>query len=93
MSLNDFKYPLTGSRFLERVAGKEGVTFFRGLQYLNKKINFINRVYKQNLNWEILTKNLVTFKRWNWVEDEKCEYYGDSLENLIFRGGLRKTNI
>ena len=26
----------------------------------------------KNLNWEILTKNLVTFKRWNMVKDEKC---------------------
>ena len=38
------------------------------------------KVYKQkmflslitkNLNWEILTKNLVTFKRWDGVNDEK----------------------
>ena len=34
-------------------------------------------VYKQNvitenLNWEILTKNLVTFKRRDVVKDEKC---------------------
>ena len=25
----------------------------------------------KNLNWEILIKNLVTFKRWNGVKDEK----------------------
>ena len=37
------------------------------------------KVYKQkcfsviatNLNWEILTKNLFTFKRWDGVKDEK----------------------
>ena len=37
------------------------------------------KVYKQkiffvitkNLNWEILTKNLVTFKRWDEVGDEQ----------------------
>ena len=37
------------------------------------------KVYKQkcfsvtikNLNWEILTKNVVTFKRWNRVKDDK----------------------
>ena len=29
------------------------------------------RVITKNLNWEILTKNLVTFKRWNGVKDEK----------------------
>ena len=25
----------------------------------------------KNLNWEILTMNLVTFKRWDGVKDEK----------------------
>ena len=25
----------------------------------------------KNLNWEILTKNLVTFKRWDGFKDEK----------------------
>ena len=25
----------------------------------------------KNLNWEILTKNLVTFERWDRVKDEK----------------------
>ena len=48
----------------------------------------------KNLDWEILTKNLVTFKRWDWVEDEKFECYWSSLENLIFKGGWggpRKT--
>ena len=28
-------------------------------------------VISTNLNWEILTKNLVTFKRWDVVKDEK----------------------
>ena len=28
-------------------------------------------VITKNLNWEILTKNLVTFKRWDGVKDEK----------------------
>ena len=28
-------------------------------------------VITKNLNWEILTKNLVTFKRWDGVMDEK----------------------
>ena len=28
-------------------------------------------VITKNLNWEILTKNLVTFKRWNGVKNEK----------------------
>ena len=32
------------------------------------------KVYEQkykNLNWEILTKNLVNFKKWEGVKDEK----------------------
>ena len=29
-------------------------------------------VLNKNFNWGILTKNLVTFKRWDGVKDEKC---------------------
>ena len=42
-------------------------------------------VITTNLNWEILTKNLVNFKRWDGVKDEKFEYYGGLLKNPIFR--------
>ena len=28
-------------------------------------------VIAKNLNWETLTKNLFTFKRWDGVKDEK----------------------
>ena len=28
-------------------------------------------VIAKKLNWEILTKNLVTFKRWDGLRDEK----------------------
>ena len=56
---------------------------------------FNYKVYKQkcfsvitkNLNWEILTKNLVTFKRWDGVKDDKFEYYGGSLKIRFLRGG------
>ena len=44
-------------------------------------------VITKNLNLEILTKNLVNFKRWDGIKDEKFEYYGGSLKNPIFRGG------
>ena len=27
-------------------------------------------VITKNLNWDILTKNLVILKRWDWVKDE-----------------------
>ena len=30
-------------------------------------------VITKNINWEILTKNLVTFKRWDGFKDEKFE--------------------
>ena len=50
-------------------------------------------VITKNLNWEFLTINLVTFKRWDGIKDEKFWCYGDSLKNLIFTGGSRKTNI
>ena len=48
-------------------------------------------VITRNLNWEILTNNLVTFKRWDRVKDEKFDYYGASLKNSIFREGLTKN--
>ena len=70
--------------FLRGVAGKVGVDFFRGvavftLNKLKSEIFNDRKVYEQkrfsvitkNLNREILTKNLVTFKRWDGVKDEK----------------------
>ena len=51
-------------------------------------------VTTKNLNWEILTKILVTFKRWDEIKDEEFKFYGDSvknaMKNLIFRGGHEK---
>ena len=49
-------------------------------------------IMTKNLNWEISTKSLVIFKRWDGVNDKKCQYYGSSLKNSIFfffleRGG------
>ena len=40
-------------------------------------------VITKNFNWKVLTKNLITFKRWNGVKDEKFNF----LKNPIFRGG------
>ena len=31
-------------------------------------------VISKNFNWEILTKNLVTFERWDGVNDEKLQF-------------------
>ena len=43
-------------------------------------------VITKNLNWEILTINLVTFKIWDRIKDKKFWCYGGSLKNLIFKG-------
>ena len=43
-------------------------------------------VKTKNLNWKILTKNLVTFKRWDGLKDETFKYHEGSLKNLTFRG-------
>ena len=50
---------------------------------------FLSLITK-NLNLEILTKNLVTFKRWDEVKDKKFYYYGGSLKNPNFSGGHEK---
>ena len=47
----------------------------------------------KNLNWEILTKNLVPFKGWDGVKDEKFEYYEGSVKNPIFRGKVHEKPI
>ena len=43
--------------------------------------------------FSVITKNLVTFKRWDGVKDEKLEYYGGSPKNPIFRGGVHEKPI
>ena len=50
-------------------------------------------VITKNWIWEILTKDLVAFKIWDEVKDEKCLNYGCSLKKKFLRGGgSRKTN-
>ena len=44
----------------------------------------------KNLNWEISTKNLVTFKRWDSVKDENFSIMGFT-EKSNFQG--RSCNI
>ena len=57
--------------------GKIGVTFFRGVAGISiydkkgLKTKIFLPLITKNLNWEILTKNLVTFEGWDWVKDEK----------------------
>ena len=77
---------MTVSQFLERLLVKWVVTFSRGggWQFLPKnklkyKIYDDKKVYKRkyfsvvtkNFNCKILTKTLVTFKRWDGFKDEK----------------------
>ena len=50
-------------------------------------------VMTKNLNWEISTKNLVTFKRWDGVNDEKLLYYERSLKNTIFKRETRGRGV
>ena len=57
---------LTGRQLLEGVAGKEGSGFFQGeggdwVQFSHKKK--IKKLKIKNSNWELLPKDLVTFKR------------------------------
>ena len=46
----------------------------------------------KNSNWEVLTKNLITFKRSDGVKDEKFQYFGGLLKNPIFREGFTKDH-
>ena len=48
-------------------------------------------VITKNSNWEILTKNLVTFERSDAVKDEKPWHFGGSLKNLTFIGRFTKN--
>ena len=41
-------------------------------------------VVTKDLNWEMSTKNLALFKRWDGVKDEKFQYYGSPQKNLVF---------
>ena len=74
----------------------QGVAAFTWLKLKSEIFNG-KKVYNQNafsvitknLNCEILTKNLVTFNRWDGVKDEKF-WYGSSLKNPIFFGGGRE---
>ena len=43
-------------------------------------------VITKNLNWEILTKNLVTFERWDWVKDKKFQCFGGLGKKRSGRG-------
>ena len=62
-------------KFIRCTPFQRGVTFFQGDGSITK-----------NSNWEVLTKNLVTFKRQDGVKDEKLQYFGEGLDSLPFLG-------
>ena len=43
--------------------------------------------------FSVITKNLVTFKRWDEIKDEKLYYYGGSLKNPTFRERIHEKPI
>ena len=57
---------------------------FNGKTFYKTKMFF--SAVTENLNWEVLTNNSVTFKRWDGVKDQNFNM-GDSLKNPIFKGG------
>ena len=69
------------------------------MAYWEQKTKLFFSVITKNLNWEILIKSLVTFKRWDGIKDEKLEYYGgyyimlNIMKNPIFRGEGHKKPI
>ena len=54
---------------------------------------FFSVITKKLFTGEILTKNLVTSKRWKEVKGEKFESYGGSLKNPNFRGRVLEKPI
>ena len=59
---------MKGSFQFLRKKNKLKSEMFNDKKFIKKM--FFSVIYK-NLNWEILTKNLVTFKKWEGVKDEK----------------------
>ena len=71
---------MNGTQVLEGVCWERACDFFQdGLQLLCKKEAKVKKLQtkmffyfiNENLNWDILTKNLVIFKRWDADKDEK----------------------
>ena len=63
--------------------------------YKQKNVFFI---LSKNLYWEILSKNWVTFKRWDGIKMKNLNIIRFHQEIRFFkvggeRGGSRKTNI
>ena len=82
------------SVFREGLLGKRGWLFQVGCSFyiknkLKNKLKLFSVITK-NFNWEILTKNLVTFKSWDRVKDKKFENYGVHWK-ILFLGGFTRN--
>ena len=90
---------LTGSRFLERDCWERGGWFFSGgctfyiknklkSQIFNDKKSSLAKMFfsvtTKNLNWKILTKNWVTFKKWDEIKNDNCNW------KIQFLGGVHQ---
>ena len=89
---------MTGSQCLEGDGWeRKGWPFSYGLKYLiTKKVykqSFFFSLISNNLNWEILTNDLTTFKGSDGVKDEKFKYYKGLLKNPIFKGSFHEKPL
>ena len=50
-------------------------------------------VITRNLNWEILTKNLVTFNIWDGLKMKNFNIMGVHWKIRFLDGGVHETNI
>ena len=86
---------MTESQFFEDVAGKEGVTFFRRVQFFYIKNKLKSEIFnnKKSIGTKIffyvITKTLATYERWDGVKDEKLWGFSEKSD---FSWGLRKTS-
>ena len=85
---------------IDGVAEKKGGLFFQGgssffiknklkSEIFNDQKSLLTKIIlfsliTQNLNWEILTKNLITFKRWHGVKDKKILILWEFTEKSNF---------
>ena len=51
---------------------------------MTKKV-YKQKYFSKNSNWAILTKNSVTFKRYDGVKDKKLWYFRGSLKIWLWR--------
>ena len=64
-------------------------------EIFNDKKSFTKMFFSaiaKNLDWGILTKNLVTFKRWDGFKEKNFSIMGLTKKS-DFQGGSQKTNI